>query len=478
MRSDWNTYSLIELAEKIGSGATPRGGKEAYKSEGTPLIRSQNVLDFTFSDSGLAFIDEDQAEKLKNVIVETGDILINITGDSVARVCEAPIAFLPARVNQHVAILRPSERLSNGFLKYYLLAPRNKGELLMLASSGATRNALTKGMLENFQINLPPLPEQKAIAHILGTLDDKIELNRKMNETLEQMAQALFKSWFVDFDPVIDKALAAGNPIPDPLQKRAKLREELPNHQKLIHANPELVEDFPDSFQFTEELGWIPEGWAIKSFDQLLEYVIGGDWGKELPDEKHTEQAKIIRGTDFPSLSNNSKGNTPTRWVEEKKLIKRQLQEGDIIVEVSGGSPTQPTGRSLLITEDILARLGGVVEHASFCRLFRPKILALGYYGFYHMQHIYKKGKMWGYQVQSTGISNFQTSTFLEVEKVCLPDKFSIVKNFSDQVHSFQAKGNNNQNLVLENLRDTLLPKLISGELRVPDAETLVAQHV
>lgn len=89
-----------------------------------------------------------------------------------------------------------------------------------------------KAAIKQFKYSLPPLPEQKAIAHILGTLDEKIELNRRMNETLEQMAHTLFKSWFVDFDPVIDKALAAGNPIPEPLQKRAEKRKALGDKRK------------------------------------------------------------------------------------------------------------------------------------------------------------------------------------------------------------------------------------------------------
>ena len=124
-------------------------------------------------------------------------------------------------------------------------------------------------------IPLPPLPEQKAIAHILGALDDKIELNRRMNATLEGMAQALFKSWFVDFDPVIDNALAAGNPIPDELAPRAEVRKNaLANGttQQGSVDHPTLSDPkplFPAAFQFTEELGWIPEGWTLQSFESL-----------------------------------------------------------------------------------------------------------------------------------------------------------------------------------------------------------------
>ena len=124
---DWKETELKDITTKIGSGATPKGGQEAYKDEGISLIRSQNILDFSFSYSGLAFIDDDQAYGLRNVIVEENDILINITGDSVARVAKVPVNVLPARVNQHVAILRANEKiLDPDYLLYYLLNPTIK----------------------------------------------------------------------------------------------------------------------------------------------------------------------------------------------------------------------------------------------------------------------------------------------------------------------------------------------------------------
>ena len=197
---NWKIYKLFETCAKIGSGATPRGGKSAYTTEGISLIRSQNVLDFTFTDSGLAFINEAQAKALANVEVQERDVLVNITGDSVARVCQLPKEYLPARVNQHVAILRADpSKLCPEFLKYSLLTKANKDRLLSLASTGATRNALTKGMLEEFEILAPEdIKTQIRIAEILSALDDKIVLNRRMNQTLEQMVQTLFRKYFVE----------------------------------------------------------------------------------------------------------------------------------------------------------------------------------------------------------------------------------------------------------------------------------------
>jgi type I restriction enzyme S subunit len=195
--SEWKEYKLAELSTKVGSGATPRGGDNSYKTSGISLIRSQNVLDLKFSNDGLAFIDDEQADELSNVTVQEGDILLNITGDSVARVCKVPKVVLPARVNQHVSIIRTNpDKLDSDFLLYQLAA--RKEELLSLAEIGATRRALTKGMIEEFPVKAPPLSEQRAIAAVLSSLDDKIDLLHRQNKTLEALAETLFRQWFME----------------------------------------------------------------------------------------------------------------------------------------------------------------------------------------------------------------------------------------------------------------------------------------
>ena len=193
---EWKKYKLGETTSKIGSGATPKGGRDSYLGGNIALIRSQNVLDFSFSKLGLAYINEVQAEKLSNVEVYEKDVLLNITGDSVARVCIVPNNVLPARVNQHVAIIRGNDKVDYRYLLYYL--QYIKPQLLSLSQGGATRNALTKKMIEELEVKMPSKGIQKEIVSILYALDSKIELNRRINDNLEQQTQALFKSWFVD----------------------------------------------------------------------------------------------------------------------------------------------------------------------------------------------------------------------------------------------------------------------------------------
>ena len=193
-------YKLKDICLKIGSGATPRGGKEAYCDEGISLIRSQNVLDLTFSHDGLAHINEKQAEKLSNVEVKSQDILLNITGDSVARACAVDVRVLPARVNQHVAIIRPDENMVlSSYILYFL--QMIKPYLLQIAAGGATRNALTKSMIENLEIEVPGILSQKKIVSVLDDIQEKIRDNNEINKNLEQQALAIFRQYFMDFAP-------------------------------------------------------------------------------------------------------------------------------------------------------------------------------------------------------------------------------------------------------------------------------------
>ena len=176
---------LGDLCFKIGSGATPKGGKDSYRGGGYALIRSQNVQDWEFTKSGLAYINDEQASKLDAVQVESGDVLLNITGDSVTRACIVPADIRKARVNQHVFIVRPDgERLDNVYLLMFLESIKRR--LLQIASSGATRNALTKASIEALDLRLPTIEEQRRIAapirNISAQIDNLTQINGHLSE--------------------------------------------------------------------------------------------------------------------------------------------------------------------------------------------------------------------------------------------------------------------------------------------------------
>ena len=199
-RGGAETRRLGEVCEKIGSGATPLGGKKTYIENGTSLIRSQNVIDFSFSFLGLAHISETQAAQLDSVSVFDGDVLVNITGDSVARVCIVDNRCLPARVNQHVAIIRLSHSANvlNRYLEACLVAM--KDELLKESVKGSTRKALTKDYLINLEIPVPPLSAQREVVARLDSAKARAEkLEAKAREgaaVCETMRKAILKEAF------------------------------------------------------------------------------------------------------------------------------------------------------------------------------------------------------------------------------------------------------------------------------------------
>ena len=238
--------------------------------------------------------------------------------------------------------------------------------------------------------------------------------------------------------------------------------------QSLTGLPAHLYDLFPSRL-VPSELGPIPAKWELKAFGGLLEDVIGGDWGKETPDDVHNEPVSIIRGTDLASLSTGGNGSVPQRYTTGKRAERRMLKEGDIIIEVSGGSPTQPTGRSMLITNDVLSRFPGTVVCASFCRRFRPNGWAEALLASQHLKFLYSVGKMWEYQLQSTGIANFQTKLFLQEEKVIWPGDI-LVNEFSDLLEPIVRSGTRNDSITLTSQVDALLPMLVSGDLRVDDS--------
>jgi len=468
MGGEWPIVRLDSITEVIDS----RHKTPSYSDDGYPMVRVVDVkggaLDLRATKKVTVEVYEDFS---KGRDPQVGDLIISRVGSyGIVSYVTSDEKFC---LGQNTALIVPKE--NSRFLYYQLVSPLVQMQMHEMVV-GAVQKTISLKSIKKLQITQPPKAEQEKIANILGTLDDKIELNRQMNATLEAMAQALFKSWFVDFDPVIDNALAAGNPIPEPLYARAEVRATLGDKRKPL---PEAIQkQFPSSFSFSEEMGWIPEGWVTRPFEELIESTIGGDWGKEEPDEEHGLNVAIVRGTDIPSVRSGIRGSAPFRWVEQKKYKTRELLDGDIVIEVSGGSPKQPTGRAVYMTQNSLDLLGGLVVPASFCRKFRPKSPTLGLYGALHLDRIYAEGKMWGYQNQSTGISNFQTTTFLEVEHLVLPGQSSILEEFFKLVRPMLDKATTHEQEQLAALRDALLPKLLAGQLRIPDAEKFVAEVV
>ncbi|HBA6838692.1 TPA: restriction endonuclease subunit S [Escherichia coli] len=460
MGSKWEKVRLGDHCIKIGSGATPKGGSSVYTDTGnTYFIRSQNIYNDGFNTNGLVFINDEAAFKLKNVEVQENDVLINITGDSVARVCIAPGSFLPARVNQHVAIIRPkSNAFDSRFLRYFLSSPHQQALLLTLASAGATRHALTKGMIEDLQVPKPPLNIQMSIANILEFFDKKIEKNNYQNQTLEQMSQTLFKSWFVDFDPVIDNALDAGNPIPEALQTRAELRQKVRNSTDFKPLSAEIRSLFPSEFEETE-LGWVPKGWNITLAGE--EFIVKGGSTPSTANEDfwnngtiHWTSPKDLTGNESKVLLDTAKKITP--------LGLAKISSGLLPIDTVLMSSRAPIGY-LALNKVPMAINQGYIAIPSAKHL-SPE------YTIYWLDNIMDdiKGIAGGTTFAEISKSAFKTIKLLIPSSDIITEFSRITRNHFDKVVQ-----NTKEIDSLTNLRDTLLPKLISGELSLEDLPDL-----
>lgn len=463
MGSKWNTVRLGDYCIKIGSGATPKGGNSVYTDTGnTYFIRSQNVYNDGFNTNGLVFITDEAALKLKNVDVQESDILLNITGDSVARVCIAPRAFLPARVNQHVAIIRPkNDAFDPRFLRYFLSSPHQQVLLLTLASAGATRNALTKGMIEDLQVPKPHVHTQISIANVLESFDKKIESNNEINQTLEQMSQTLFKSWFVDFDPVIDNVLDAGNPIPEALQSRAELRQKIRNSADFKPLPADIRALFPAEFEETE-MGWVPKKWKNGNLNDVTKILSGfafkskdfGDDGKSVIKIKNITTAKTIDIGDTQKISE----------FIAKDANRFLLLDGDILMAMTGAT----VGKfGILATKNN-------EEYYLNQRVAKFETEKKAY--LYCVLNQESTDRFITNAAQGSAQPNISAKDILSTP--LLIPSVELINTFNDFIsHLFYRMiANTKANLNLTALRDTLLPKLISGELSLEDLPNLVDQ--
>jgi len=305
------------------------------------------------------------------------------------------------------------------------------------------------------RILVPPLPEQRAIARILGTLDEKIELNRRMNETLEAMARALFKSWFVDFDPVVVNAIKAGNPIPEKFAQRAAHYRDNP---EALGLPEHILRLFPNRFQ-DSELGPIPEGWEVETLGSICHRP---QYGYTASANENRVGPKFLRIKDINKLPWINWREVPYCTISDEKQRKHLLREGDVVV-----ARIADPGHGALIEEQVEAIF------ASYLIRFRPIDVTYDRY----LQYWFRSEPYWqlvqGRQSGSTRAN--LNAKLLGRFPLVVPD-LRVVSAFRQIIGSMRERvvAYVREEDTLATLRDTLLPKLISGELRVPDVEKIL----
>ena len=435
MASDWKVSTLGELAE-IVMGQSPKGTDCNSDGHGTPLLNgptefgSNHPYPTQFTTDPKRFSKKD-------------DLLFCVRGSTTGRMNWSDKEYA---IGRGLAAFRHKKGKDfQSFLKGIIDI---KLPELLASATGSTFPNVSKNQLNDLEVILPPLTEQKAIAHILGSLDDKIELNRQMNETLEAMAQALFKSWFVDFDPVIDNALAAGNAIPDEFAERAEQRKGIEKKD-----NSDIQALFPDEFEFTEEMGWIPKGWAVSNVGTEFDVTMGqsppGSTYNEIEEGIYFFQGSTDFGFRYP---------TPRIYCTEPK---RLANKRDTLVSVRA-----PVGDTNLAAVDCCIGRGlAALRHKSGSASFT-------YYAMLQLKENFKI-----YEGEGTVFGSINQKDFKNLIQLKSPEV--LISEFEINAGALDSKIElNSLNIItLAKLRDTLLPKLMSGKLRIADAEALV-EHV
>jgi type I restriction enzyme S subunit len=420
----WSVKPLKSLCTKIGSGATPRGGKEVYldERESHALIRSQNVFDHYFDETGLVYISEEHVQELRSVEVQSQDLLLNITGDGItfARACIVPDQVLPACVNQHVSIIRTDQNTCiPGYLLGYLTLPSIK-TYIEFFNSGGSRRAITKGNIETFEIPLPPLNVQKEIAKTIQNLNGKVENLRKQNEILEAIAQTLFNHWFVDF--------------------------EFPNADgKPYKSSGGTMEP--------SELGDIPSGWRVGNLGDEVETLGGGTPSTKEPD--YWVDGDIL----WYSPTDLTKSNTLFSLGSDKHITKLGLEKS---------SARLFPAYSILLTSratigEITINTKPACTNQGFITILpNEKFSVYFLHGWLLTQINLIKQLASGSTFPELSKSTFRKFLFL----IPAPRQ---LENYDQAINPlFQKTENNTRQIqILTQTRDVLLPKLMSGKLRI-----------
>ncbi len=290
MEGNWHQSTLGNIASREGNGLVdgPFGSNlpaSSYTETGVPVIRGSNLTLGLgrFNAESFVFVSEETSQRLSRSLCKPQDIVFTKKGTLGQTGLIPENGYAQYLISSNQMKLRVDKALADPLYVYYYVSSPQSVQKILRDSEATGVPKTNLAYLKDFPIQLPSLSKQKAIAHILGSLDDKIELNRQMNETLEAMAQALFKSWFVDFDPVIDNALAAGNPIPEALQAKAAARQALGDKRKPL---PEAIQQqFPSAFEYSDELSWIPKGWKVLPFASLA-HLNPESWTKKNAPDK------------------------------------------------------------------------------------------------------------------------------------------------------------------------------------------------
>lgn len=452
-----------KLGEYIDSCLGKMLDKQKNRGDFHPYLGNKNVRwgDFDLDDLAEMRFEKHEHERYG---LEYGDLIV-CEGGEPGR-CAIWRDQIPGmKIQKALHRVRTKPGLNNVYLYYWFMYAGRYG-LLEPYFTGTTIKHLTGKSLSELDISIPPLSHQEKVAYLLGGLDEKIELNRQMNETLEQMAQALFKSWFVDFDPVIDNALDAGNPIPEELEARAEQRRQLRDavargEASVLGMPDEIRSLFPSEFELTEEMGWIPKGWYVSTTHDEFDIKGGSTPSTKNPD---FWEYGDIHWTSPKDLS----GKTDKVLLDTERKITRQgldkITSGLLPINTVLMSSRAPVGYLALAKVPVAINQGYI---ALICeKTITPE------YTIQWLSSVMDEIKSIS---GGTTFSEISKKTFRSIKLVVPEEK--VVAEYTKYVAEYYERITQaaKESDSLSALRDYLLPKLISGELQIPDTEQQIA---
>ncbi|PJR62507.1 restriction endonuclease subunit S [Raoultella sp. T31] len=453
----WHCRSLVDCTKggNISYGIVQPG---QHQDDGIGIIRVNNIQNGEISVVDVLKVSHDIESKFSKTRLEGGEVLLTLVGSTgLSAITTKDLHGW--NVARAIAVIKPSDEISAEWIHICLQSPYTKYFLDSRANTTVQKTLNLKDVKE-IPLPIPPIEERMNLEKIYFDLENKINLNLGINQTLEQMSQTLFKSWFVDFDPVIDNALDAGNPIPETLQSRAELRQKVRNSVDFKPLPADICALFPSEFEETE-LGWVPKGWITTSFNDLIE-LIGGGTPKTSVEEYWNGDIPWFSVVDAPNESDvyvlTTEKNITTEGLNNSSA--KLLRKGTTIISARG-----TVGKCAMVAVPM------AMNQSCYGVIGKNNISD---------EYIYFQLKNAVQALQQMGHGSvFNTITRDTFKNIKIPFcNEELTNSYSLLVKNYFSKilNNNYQNIALTNLRDTLLPKLISGELSLEDLPNLVAQ--
>lgn len=463
MGSEWSTYRINEIASVKSGKRLPKDESLTDKKTGYPYIRLVDVNEGKIDASKIQYLEPKIQDKISRYIVETNDVCLAIVGHTIGMVFYVEGEWNKANLTENAARLTDiSSSFNPRYIYYYLISPVGQSEIIS-RKVGSAQGKLPLYNIKELKIKAPDRITQDHIVDVLLSLDNKITLNRQINQTLEQMAKTLFKSWFVDFDPVIDNALDAGFFEQDiafskELLRRVEVRKAVRERDDFKPLAEDIRQLFPDAFEECAESalglgGWVPTSWSLSNVGAEFDVIMGqsppGSTYNETGNGLPFFQGKTDFGFRFPT--NRVYCTAP----------KRMANKNDTLISVRA-----PVGDINLAAEDCAIGRGvAAARHKSGS-------ISFTYYSMNSLSKYFEVFEGEGTVFGSINQKDFKALLFIKYPKEII-DKFDIFCSEWDRRIDVQCM----ENIVLTQLRDTLLPKLISGELSLSELKTYISEE-